>query len=186
MRVDDLGGLVEPTEPGQPGPGEHDGVERAGGDEPDARVDVAADRPDLEAEAERRELGRAPGRAGADDGARRELSERQPVAGDEHVAAVLAHRDGRERRGSGSGAVGRSLSECTATSMRPACSASRIAETKTPVPPIVVSSSPLRSPSVVISTSSTSWPRSREPVGHPARLGRGEGGAAGAEAQERS
>ena len=36
------------------------------------------------------------------------------------------------------GAVGRSLYECTATSISPASSASRSAETNTPVPPICV------------------------------------------------
>src|SRR6478736_8004133 len=61
----------------------------------------------------------------------------------------------------GSGVVGRSLSECTATSMRPSRRARRMAAAKTPVPPMAVSSSPDTSPSVVISTSSTSCPASR-------------------------
>ena len=55
-------------------------------------------------------------------------------------------------------AVGRSLSECTARSTSPASSASRSAETKTPVPPIWASASRLVSPYVVTGTSSTARP----------------------------
>ena len=56
------------------------------------------------------------------------------------------------------GAVGRSLSECTATSTSPRSSASRSALTKTPVPPIDASGAADTSPSVLTSTSSTSRP----------------------------
>jgi hypothetical protein len=59
------------------------------------------------------------------------------------------------------GYVGRSLSECTATSTSPRSNASRSAPTNTPVPPTVASGVPsawLRSPSVVTSTSSASRP----------------------------
>jgi len=50
--------------------------------------------------------------------------------------------------------IGRSLNECTMTSTSPARSASRRAETKTPVPPIEASGAEDRSPSDVIVTSS--------------------------------
>ncbi len=60
------------------------------------------------------------------------------------------------------GAVGRSLSECTATSTLPASSASRRAETKTPVPLVARASSrsgsPERSPWVDTRTSSVGSP----------------------------
>lgn len=77
--------------------------------------------------------------------------------------AISASR-GSSRRGiaasrspSGS-AVGRSFSECTARSISPLSSASRSAETKTPVPPICARCSREVSPYVVISTSSTGRP----------------------------
>ena len=63
-----LGDRVEPAEPGQPGPGEHDGVELTVGDERDPGVDVAAHGDDLEAEAERAQLRGPARRAGADRG----------------------------------------------------------------------------------------------------------------------
>ena len=116
----------------------------------------------VEAEPERGELGDAARRAGADDGARRGSSPRvQAVAGDR------ARRAGPRATGMaattrpGSGAVGRSLSECTARSTSPASRARRSAAAKTPVPPIVASEAVEVSPSVMISTSSTAWPRAR-------------------------
>ena len=73
-RVEHLGGLVDAAEPGQPGAGEHDGVVLAARDLADAGVDVAADADDLDAEAERLELGGAARRAGADAAADGQLA----------------------------------------------------------------------------------------------------------------
>ena len=56
------------------------------------------------------------------------------------------------------GPVGRSFRECTARSTSPPSSASRSADTKTPVPPIWVSWARLTSPSVVTPTISTGRP----------------------------
>ena len=71
---------------------------------PQPGVDVAAHGDDLEAEAERAQLRGPARRAGADPRPGRQLAQRQPVAGDEHVAGVLARRHGgehepRRRRG---------------------------------------------------------------------------------------
>ena len=74
-RVEHLGGLVDPAEAGQSGPGEHDGVELAGGDLAQPGVHVAAYADQLDAEPERLRSGR-PGagrrcRRGSRRGARR-------------------------------------------------------------------------------------------------------------------
>ncbi len=71
QRVEDLGDLVGAAEPGESGAGQDDGVEVAGGDLGDPGVDVATNPDQLQAEAERRELGDAAGRAGADRAAGR-------------------------------------------------------------------------------------------------------------------
>ena len=97
QRVEHLGRLVDPAQPGQAGAGEHDGVELAGGDLAEAGVHVAADADQLDAEAERGELGDPARGAGADAGAGRQLAEGEAVAGDDHVARVLAQRDGGQR-----------------------------------------------------------------------------------------
>ena len=135
QRVEHLGRLVEPADPGQSGAGEHDRVVRTLADLADPGVHIAADVDDLQTEAEGVQLGGAAGRAGADAAADRQLAEGEPVAGDDDVARVLAEGYGGQRDAVGRAAVGRSLSEWTATSMRPSSSASRRALTKTPVPP---------------------------------------------------
>ena len=137
-------------------------------DQPQPGVDVAADRLDAQAEAERGELRGAARGAGADDRAGGQLAEGEAVAGDERVAGVLAHRDRGDDQ-AGSGATGRSLSECTARSISPRCKAFRMAKAKTPVPPMVASGAVEVSPKVVISTSSTWWPSARSwSATHPA------------------
>ena len=60
QRVEHLGRLVEPAEPGQAGAGQHHGVVRTVADLADAGVDVAADVDDLDAEPEGVQLGRPP------------------------------------------------------------------------------------------------------------------------------
>ncbi len=97
QRVEHLGDLVEPSEPGQPGPGQYDGVVLTGPDLADPGVHVAPDVDDIQTEAERVELGDPPRRAGADAGTGRQLAEREPVAGHDDVARVLAWRHGGER-----------------------------------------------------------------------------------------
>ena len=105
--VEHLGGLREAPETGEPGPGEHDRVELAGGDLADAGVHVAAHVHDLDPEAEGRELGRSSRGAGADARPGRQLTEGEAVAGHHHVAGVLPSRDGGERDAvGGSGRAG--------------------------------------------------------------------------------
>ncbi len=106
-RVEHLGGVVEPADPGQAGAGEQDGVEVAGADLADAGVDVAADADHLEAEAEGVQLGDPARRAGADPAADRQLAEGEAVAGDDDVARVLAqrHRGQRDAVGGSGGEV---------------------------------------------------------------------------------
>ena len=60
MVHDNLRRVAEPAEPGQAGAGQDDAVELAGAHLADAGVDVAADRDDVEAEAEAEQLGGAP------------------------------------------------------------------------------------------------------------------------------
>ena len=96
QRVDELAHLVEAPEPGQARTGQDDRVVPAVVDQPQPGVDVAADRLDAQAEAERGELRGAARGAGADDRAGGQLTEGEPVAGDERVAGVLAHRDRRD------------------------------------------------------------------------------------------
>ena len=93
QRVDELAHLVEAPEPGQARTGQDDRVVPAVVDQPQPGVDVAADRLDPQAEAERGELRGAARGAGADDRAGGQLAEGEAVAGDERVAGVLAHRD---------------------------------------------------------------------------------------------
>ncbi len=72
-----------------------------------------------------------------------------------HSASRGSSRTGTAPRTSPSaGALGRSLSEWTATSHRPSSSASRRAVTNTPVPPSATREPVSRSPSVVMRTSS--------------------------------
>ncbi len=78
-RVDRLGDVGQPVEPGQAGTGEHDRVERAVVHQPDPGVDVAADVLEREPEAEGGELGDPARRAGADHGTVAELAERPPA-----------------------------------------------------------------------------------------------------------
>ena len=101
QRVENLGGLVEATEAGQPGAGEDDRVVHTLTDLADPGVHIAADVGDLQTEAEGVQLGGSTRRAGADPAACGELAEGQPVAGDDHVARVLAERYGGERDAGG-------------------------------------------------------------------------------------
>ena len=96
--------------------------------------------------------------AGAEAAADRQLAEGEAVAGDEGVARVLAQRDGGQRDAVG-GRRRQVLERVDGEVDLAGSRASRSALTKTPVPPMVASGAALRSPSVVISTSSTSWPR---------------------------
>ena len=82
---------------------------------------------------------------------------------------------------SGTAAVGRSLSECTATSMPPARRASRTALTKTPVPPISVSARGSTSPVVVIPTKTESTPLGRQQPRHLIGLDAGQRRGPGAD-----
>ena len=75
-----------------------------------------------------------------------------------------------------SGAVGRSFSECTATSIAPARRASRTAPAKTPVPPISVSAPRSTSPVVVMPTNSDGDPAGRAAGRRPGRPGPGRAG----------
>ena len=156
-RVEHLGGVVEAAEAGQAGAGQQHGVVLAAGDLADAGVHVAADAGDVQAQAEGLELGGAARGAGADPAALRQLAEGEAVTGDDDVAGVLARGTAASAMPS-AGAVGRSLSEWTATSTSPRSRASRSALTNTPVPPRVASGAALTSPSVVMVTSSTSRP----------------------------
>ena len=97
-RVEHLGDLVEPAEPGKPGAGEHDGVERRRRRPSRSRVSTlprtattSRPRPAARSWAARRGEPvptRAPGG---------ELVEGEAVAGDQHVARVLPRRHGGER-----------------------------------------------------------------------------------------
>ena len=108
---------------------------RSGATAAEAGVDVAADVDDVEVRPGGAQLGGPPRRAGADARARRAAS-RGCRPSRAHRASRGSSRSGTAPMTSPSaGAVGRSLSECTATSQRPSSSASRRAVTKTPVPP---------------------------------------------------
>ena len=147
---------LRPARPRRPGP-------RAPAD---PGVDVAADRHHVDQQAVPMrvvlELHGPSRRAGADPDA----------------VAQAVQRAGRSRRrgcplgvgtaansSSGDRAVGRSLSECTATSIRPACRASRTAPTNTPVPPIWVSARGSTSPVVVMPTNTESTPARGQQLG---------------------
>ncbi len=138
--------------------------------------------PHVEAESERGELGRAPGRAGADDGADGQLPEGQPVAGDEHVAAVLAHRDGREHElgvGRGGQVLERVHGDVDAARVQRVADRrdedAGAADGREQLAAAVALGRDLDELDLVAERG--------EPVGDPPRLGGGEGGAAGAEAQ---
>jgi hypothetical protein len=75
QRVERLGHRVQPVQPGQPGPGQHHRVQLAGGHLAQPGVHVAADRHDLDAEAEREDLRGPARRPGADDGTDRQLGQ---------------------------------------------------------------------------------------------------------------
>ncbi len=100
--VDRLGDRVEAAEPGQPGARQDDGVELAVRDQPEPGVDVAADGDDLEAEAERAQLGGPPRRAGADPRAGGQLGQgrarRGPPARRGGPRAAAPRRAGGRRR----------------------------------------------------------------------------------------
>ncbi len=90
------------------------------------------------------------------------------------------------RRMPGSGAVGRSLSECTARSTSPCRMPSRRALTKTPVPPMSGRWTWVTSPNEVSPTSSTCLPvRGDGDSGQLASLGHRHGALAGAQPQHR-
>ena len=79
--------------------------------------------------------------------------------------------------------VGTSFSECTARSTSPASIASSISLRKAPLPPTVSSRrSRTRSPVVVMTPISTSWPSASSRALHVVRLPEGERAAAGADA----
>src|ERR687898_654036 len=98
QRVEDLGGIVEPAEPGKPGPGDYDGVERAVGHPGQPAVDVPADGHHVQAQAERPELRSPSRRTRADARTHRELREGEPVTGAENVARVLPRWNGGDRQ----------------------------------------------------------------------------------------
>ncbi len=185
-RVEDLGDLVGAAQPARPArasttasssPAEH--LAQPG-------VHVAADRHDLEAEAERAQLGDPARRAGADAGAGRQLGQGQAVPGDQRVARVLARRHG------GDDAARRpapSAGPCTSaprSRSRRRSSASRSAETNTPMPPIWVSAAVDRSPAVTISTSSTVLAEARPARRRPCRTGPAPARCPGCRSAERS
>ena len=191
QRVEHLGDLLEPADPGQPGAGEQHRVVLAGADLADPGVDVATDARHVQTEAEGVQLRDPARRAGADPAAGRELAEGEPVAGDDDVARVLARRYGGERDPVGGG--GRQVLERVhgdvdlAAQQRVAQGADEDAGAGRRRSASGVPAAWLRSPSVVTSTSSASRPsRSRTSVGDQAGLGGGEQGGAGADADRRS
>ena len=138
---------------------------------------------DVEAQAEGLELGGPARRAGADAGAGGSSPRVRPSR------ATTTSR-GSSRGGTAAsampsaGAVGRSLSEWTATSTSPRSSASRSALTNTPVPPRVASGGGV---DVALGGDRHELDFTPQPlpnqIGDVARLGGREGGRAGAEAQ---
>ena len=139
--------LVREPEPVEAAGREHDRVEPALARLAQARVDVAAQRLDRERRLEREQLRAAAHRRGAD-----------AHAGPDRVGADSASRGSSRSRYAPTARPSvsvevMSFAECTATSMRPASSASSISLTKTPRSPIwpngLVRS---RSPAVVIGT----------------------------------
>ena len=102
QRVEHLGGLVEPAEPGQPGAGEHDGVVRRRRATLRIRVSTLpriVD--DLQAEAEGVQLGGAARRAGADPAPAGSSPRVRPSRATSDVARVLARGHGGEREAGG-------------------------------------------------------------------------------------
>ena len=87
---------VLPPQPPQPGGGQDERVDLAGGEPPQARVDVAAQLDHLEVRPHGEQLRAAPQRARADARARRQRGQRRRP--DQHVARILARRHGHDRR----------------------------------------------------------------------------------------
>ena len=183
MRVEQLGGLVDPAEPAQPGRGEHDGIQPTLADGPQPGVDVAAQAGDDQAEAEGLELGTAAGRPGADGGARRELAEGESVAGDERVARVLAGGHGGDGRGVVGG--GREVLERVHREVDPALGQRRAqGGDEDPGAPELGQRGGAVEVALGAHLDQLDLVAERaQAVGHPGRLRGGEGGAAGAEAQ---
>ena len=146
------------TEPDKPRRRQHDGVHLAVAHQPEASIDVAADRHhiDLQTEAPRviLELHGPPRGPGADPKTVAKIANRSPI----RTSRVSSRGGTAASSSSGTAAVGRSFSECTATSIPPTRSASRTALTKTPVPPISVNARGSTSPVVVIPTKTESTP----------------------------
>src|SRR5690606_27341374 len=101
--LEHVGDVVEAAHPVQSRVGQHDRVEFAGGDLAQAGLGVAADRHVAQVGAERRELGDAARRAGADGGSGRQVGELQPVAGAQGVPGVVAFGHGGEHDAVGGG-----------------------------------------------------------------------------------
>ena len=87
-----------PSEPAQPGRGDHHGVQLARARPCRAGCRRCPGSARVEAEAERLELGDAPRRAGADRRPRAAARRALAVAGDQRVAGVLPRRDRGERQ----------------------------------------------------------------------------------------
>ena len=157
QRVQDLGRLVHPAQPGQSRTRQHDGVELARRDLAQPGVHVAADADELDPQAQGLELGDPARGAGAHARARGQLTEGEPVTGDDDVTGVLTHgnRSERDPLRRGGGEVLEGVHRHVDV---PLSSASRRALTKTPVPPMVARGAVLRSPSVRMVTSSVTRP----------------------------
>ena len=91
QRVEHLGHVVHPSEPGEAGPGQHDRVHLSGDDLADPGVHVATNCHHVETEAERAQLRGPSRRPRADARTGRQLAQGEAVAGDDDVARVLAH-----------------------------------------------------------------------------------------------
>ncbi len=158
QRVEHLGDVVEPTDPGQPGPGEQDGVVLTGPDLADPGVDVATDADHVQTEAERVQLGGTSRRAGADPAPDRQLAQGEPVAGDDDVARVLADRDRGERDpvGGRSRQVLERVDDDVDATVEQRVAQRADEDAGAAEPASGVPAAWLRSPSVVTSTSSTS------------------------------
>ena len=155
--------LREP-EPVEPAGGEHDRIEPALSKLAQARVDVAAQRLDRERRFEREELRATARGRGADPHARPDLA-----GADNASRGSSRSRYAPTTRPSVSVDV-MSFAECTATSMRPASSASSISLTKTPRAPIWPNGClRSRSPAVVIGTNASSTPGPPQQRRRPAR-----------------
>ena len=131
-RVEDLGGLVEPAQPGRPARARTTASSSPSATEPQPGVDVAADRSTTS----------RPRPSARSCAARRgePVPTRAPAGSSPRVrpSRATSTSRGSSRGGTAAsdepaaGAVGRSLSECTARSTSPASRASRSAVTNTP------------------------------------------------------